>query len=122
MNGWEFLDQSDDEKTIAMTKGWDPPGHNWFFYPLLGRWLQNDIVYISTKYKWEVPAWLHQGLLRGNDSSIWFYNLNAKKVDYILVAKPWPIELNWIKLYEDKFQLMFSNENCKIFKHTEKGA
>jgi len=122
MDGWEFLDQPDDKKTIAMTKGWDPPGHNWFFYPLLGRWLQNDIIYISTKYKWRVPVWLHRGVLRGNDSSIWFHNLNAKKVDYILVVMPWPIELTWIKRYEDKFQLMFSNKYCKIFKYTGEGV
>jgi hypothetical protein len=122
VNGWEFLDQPDEKKTIAMTIGWSPPGHRWFFYPLLGRWLQNDIVYISAKYKWEVPTWFHRGLLRGDDFSIWLYNLRRKKVDYILVRTPWPIELRWMQRYQDKFQLIFSDKNCKIFKFTGERA
>jgi len=118
VNGWEFLDQQNGKKTIALTMDWEAPGHNWFFYPLLGRWLQNDIAYVSAKHKWEVPTWLHRGKLRGNEYSIWLHNLKRKKVDYILVQKPWPIELKWIQRYEDKFQLVFSDKYCKIFKYT----
>ena len=88
--GWEFLDHPDEKKTIALALDWSPPGHRWFFYPLMGRWLQNDIVYISAKYKWEVPAWLHRGMLRGDDFSVWLSNLERNKVDYIFVMKPWP--------------------------------
>jgi len=120
VDGWEFLDQPDEKKTIALTMGWQPPGAYWFFYPLLGRWLQNDILYISAKHKWEIPTWLDQGLLRGNDFSIWLYNLEKKNVDYIIVVKPWPIELNWMKQNQDKFKLVFSDKNCKIFEHTRR--
>lgn len=122
VNGWEFLDQPDEKSTIAMTMGWKPPGGKWFLYPLLGRCLQNDIVYISAKYKWEVPTWFHRGLLRGNDFSIWLYNLKKKKVNYILVQTPWPIELRWIQRHQDEFQLVFSDKNCKIFKYIGEGA
>jgi len=122
VKGWEFLDQPDEKNTIALTIDWNPPGHHWFFYPLLGRWLQNDIIYISAKHKWEVPTWLHRGLLRGNDFSIWLYNLKKKKVDYIMVQTPWPIELNWMLKHPDEFQLVFSDKNCKIFKFSEEEA
>ena len=122
VNAWEFLDQPDGKKTIAMTMDWEPPGDNWFFYPLLGRWLQNDIVYISTKHKWEIPTWLDRGLLRGNDFSIWLNNVRRKEVDYILVVKPWPVELRWMQRYLDEFQLVFSDTRCKIFKYTGKGT
>jgi len=122
VNAWEFLDQPDEKKTIAMTMDWKPPGHRWFFYPLLGRRLQNDITYISAKYKWEVPTWLHRGLLRGDDFSIWLYNLKKEKVDYILVAKPWPIELIWMQRYKDKFHLVFSDKQCKIFNYIGEGT
>jgi hypothetical protein len=122
VNGWEFLDQPDEKKTIAMAMDWAPPGHYWFFYPLLGRWLQNDIAYVSAKYKWEVPTWFDRGLLRGDDFSIWLYNLRRKKVDYILVRTPWSIELRWMQRYQDKFQLIFSDKNCKIFKFTGERA
>jgi hypothetical protein len=127
VKGWEFLDQPDKKKTIALTMGWKPPGGNWFFYPLLGKWLQNDIVYISAKHKWEVPTWFDRGMIRGDDFSIWFYNLRRKKVDYIFVQTivqqtPWPIELRWMLRHQDKFQLVFSDRRFKIFKYTGGGA
>ena len=119
-NGWEFLDQPDDDKkTIALAMNWRPPGHRWFFYPLLGRWLQNDIVYISAKYKWEVPAWLHKGILRGNDLSIWLSNIERNKVDYIFVMKPWPEPLKWMERNKNKFQLVFSQYDYKIYRYTD---
>lgn len=122
VNGWEFLDRHDEKKTIAMTVDWEPPGDQWFFYPLLGSRLQNDIVYISAKYKREVPTWVHRGLLRGNDSSIWLHNLKNQNVDYIFVQKPWPIEISWILDYKEKFQLVFVDNNCKIFKYIGKNT
>lgn len=114
INGWKFLDQPDEKKTIAMAVD----RNTWFFYPLLGRWLQNDIVYISGKYQREVPTWLNRGLLKGDDFSIWLYNLKRNKVDYIFVVEPWLIELEWMLRYPDEFQLVFSDKNCKIFKYT----
>ena len=122
VDAWEYLDQPDGKKTIAMTMGWQPPGAYWFFYPLLGRWLQNDILYISAKHKWEVPTWLDRGLLRGNDFSIWLNNVRRKEVDYILVVKPWPVELRWMQQNQDKFQIVFSDKDCKIFKYTRERA
>ena len=122
VKGWEFLDNPDEKKTIAMTMDWKVPGHNWFFYPLLGRHLQNDVVYLSAKYKWTVPVWLHRGMLRGNDFTIWSYNLEKEKVDYILVRTPWPRVLGWMNSKKDKFQLVFSDKECKIFRvNTKKG-
>ncbi len=120
VNGWAFLDQPDEKKTIALTSAWHEPGTAWFFYPLMGRWLQNDITYISAKYKWEVPIWLHRGLLGGNNFSIWLHNLKRKKADYIFVQKPWPPELKWIKRNPDKFQLVFSDKHFNIFKYMDR--
>jgi len=120
VNGWEFLDQPDEKKTIAMTMGWQAPGDHWFFYPLLGRCLQNDIVYISAKHKGEVPTRVNRGLLRGDDFSIWLHNLKREKVDYILVQTPWPIEMKWMQRRQGEFQLVFLDKHCKIFKYTGK--
>ena len=88
----------------------------------MGRWLQNDIVYISAKYKWEVPAWQHKGMLRGDDFSVWLSNLEQKKVDYIFVTRPWPMELQWMEKHTDEFQLVFLETGYKIFKYTGKGV
>jgi len=121
VNAWEFLDQPNAKSTIALAMDCATPLGRWLFYPLLGRWLQNDIVYISAKHKWEVPAWFDRGLLRGNDFSIWFFNLKKEKVNYILVNAPWPIELQWLQRHQDKFQLVFDNKHCRIFKYTGDG-
>ena len=119
VNGWKFLDEPGEKKTIAMVVARNP----WFFYPLLGRRLQNDITYISAKYKEEVPSWSHRGLLKGNDFSIWLYNLKGKNVDYIFAATTLqPIELSWMLRYQSEFQLVFSDEQCKIFKYLGKDA
>ncbi len=116
--GWEFLDHPNKKSTIALTMDWSPPGHRWFFYPLMGRWLQNDIVYISAKYKWDVPAWQHRGILRGDDFSVWLSNIKRKKVNYVVVMQPWPPELKWMEQHADTFQLVFLDASCKIFKYT----
>lgn len=118
VDAWEFLDQLGEKKTIALAMDWNPPSHHWFFYPLFGRWLQNDIEYLSAKNKWEVPTWVDRGMLRGKDYSIWLYNLKRKKVDCVLVQKPWPIEAVWMDRERELFQLVFSNQDCKIFKYT----
>jgi hypothetical protein len=117
VNAWEFLDQPKEKNNVAMTMGLKLPSGNWFFYPLLGRWLQNDITYISAKYKREVPAWMDRGILRGNDYSTWLYNLKKKKVNYILVEEPWPIELGWLLDHKDDFQFTFNDKHFKIFKY-----
>jgi hypothetical protein len=132
VNGWEFLDKPGEKRTIAMAMAWDPPGHKWILYPLLGRHLQNDVVYISARYKWDVPSWLDNGEIRGEDASIWRFNLNNKNVDYIFVADPiaypllhtgeerakgvWPIELGWMENDPGNFRLVFADRYCKIFK------
>lgn len=119
---WDFLDKEGVKKVIAMARGWQPESHEWFFYPLLGRHLQNDIVYVSAKYKWETPTWLDRGLLRGNDFSIWIANLKREKVDYILVVEPWPKELTWMGRHPDKFQLVFTSYKFRIFQYLGKTA
>jgi hypothetical protein len=117
VDSWEFLDQPEEKKTIAMTMDYRPPSHNWFFYPLFGKAFQNDIAYISAKYKWNVPAWLEQGLLRGDDYEIWLFNLKRKRVNYVLLVEPWPVELNWISQNKEDFQLVFSGKGAKIFRY-----
>jgi hypothetical protein len=120
VSAWEFLDKPDENRTVAMARGWKVESHEWFFYPLLGRHLQNDIVYISAKDKGETPTRLDRGLLRGENFSIWIDNLKRKKVDYLLVVEPWPIELTWMYEYPNDFQLVFSEKQFKIFKYRDK--
>jgi hypothetical protein len=122
IDGWEFVDKPGEHKTIALASTWEPPGTKWFFYPLMGRWLQNDVTYVSAKYKWDVPVWLHRGLLEGDDLSIWLHNLKRQKVDHIFLQKPFGIEGNWMQDRPAQFQPLFWDTNCAVFKYTDKGV
>ncbi len=117
VNGWEFLDRPGEKKRVALSVGWDPPGHIWFFYPLMGRRLQNEAMYISSRYRREVPAWLHQNMLRGDDRNLWLANLGEKKPDYIVAAEPWPNEAAWMEGDRETFRLVFSDKRCRIFRY-----
>lgn len=133
VNAWEFLDRPGQLKRIAMTVAWEPPGHAWFFYPLLGKRFQNEILYVSAKHKGDVPTWLDRGRLRGHNLSIWLDNLRQDRVDYILVVnnlvnpyvmdrgmlfrETWPDELLWMQNRPRQFSPVFSDAVCKIFKY-----
>ncbi|MBM4037837.1 MAG: hypothetical protein FJ290_04920 [Planctomycetes bacterium] len=44
--GWAFCDEPRDPKTIVLASYEPNLGHHWFFYPLMGRRLQNRVVYV----------------------------------------------------------------------------
>ncbi len=116
VGAWDFLDRPDDPKTIALAMDPATPLGYWLFYPLMGRHLQNDVAYVSAKNKWDVPAWVDRGMLRGNDYSVWLYNLKRLRVDYIMLAAPWPLEYSWMSTHKDAFDLIFSDSRCKIYR------
>jgi len=116
VNGWEFLDRPGQHKTIAFTAGIKSYEHHWFFYALMGRRLQNEIVYASGLHKWDVPTWLDGGLLQGGVFSTWLYNLDRHKVDYILVVSK-PPELGWIKQNENLFKVVYDAGDYSIFEY-----
>jgi hypothetical protein len=118
VSGWEFLDKVDENKVIAFSRGDAQPNHEWFFYPLLGSRLQNDVVYLSALYKWDVPTWVDGGMLRGKDQEVWLYNLKKHKVEYVFLQEPWPVEMSWIMSREDDFELIYTDRYCRIYKYT----
>ena len=119
VNAWEFLDKPGEKKTIVMTS---ELAGNWLFYPLFGRWLQNEIAYVSAKHKSGVPTRYGQASLREKNFSIWRHNLDKEKVDYILAKQPWSIELNWMLSRKNMFKPVFSDRKFRIFKYLTNGA
>jgi hypothetical protein len=114
VDGWEFLDSPEHKKTVALAVDAKPWEHCWLFYPLLGRSLQNDAVYVSTQHKWDVPAWLEGESHKRSDEALWLNNLTKQSVDYVFVFSK-PIELVWIRKYKDLFQIVFDAKEYKIF-------
>ncbi len=116
VGAWDFLDRPDDPKTIALAMDPATPLGYWLFYPMMGRHLQNDVAYVSAKNKWDVPAWVDRGMLRGSDYSVWLHNLKRLRVDYVMLAAPWPLEYSWMTTHKDAFNLIFSDSRCKIYR------
>jgi hypothetical protein len=84
----------------------------------MGSRLQNDVIYLSALNKWDVPTWVDQGMLRGDDPKIWLYNLKQQKVDHVFIQEPWPIEMSWIMSRKDDFELIYTDRYCRIYKYT----
>ncbi len=117
VDGWHWCDNPNQPLTIALTTGWKNPGHHWFFYPLMGRTLQNRIVYASINRKGISPTHIDQGLLREKgDFNIWIENLNAQDVDLIFIQEPWPLELQWILSTPQYFKLEFKGDSFYIYR------
>jgi 4-amino-4-deoxy-L-arabinose transferase-like glycosyltransferase len=105
VEGWKWCDDPDHPQRIALTTGWGYAGHNWFFYPLLGRRLQNDVVYVSINRRDEPPTSADRGLLRETANfDVWVENLRRKKVDLIFAQRPAPIELRWMRAHPELFE------------------
>jgi hypothetical protein len=123
VEAWSFLDNPEVPQTIAFTSG--PEGHM-FIYPLMGRNLQNRVVYASINRRGTYSTSLDQGLLRKNGNpAIWLRNLEDEAVDVVLIEKPWPMELKWIRRNPDRFTLLKKGKQYSIYrfaKHATDGG
>ncbi len=107
--GWAFCDDPAEPKIIALSS-YDPNfGHHWFFYPLMGRRLQNRVIYIP------------QG-----DSMFWFIRRATAGVTHLFVqlhpalpvgaAGREPVEMVLIRAHPDLFKLVDQGDHYRIYK------
>ncbi len=123
VDGWKRCDDPGQPKTIALTTGWDPGG-NWFFYPLMGRRLQNRVVYCGIDRKGIFSSRVkHEAAEANGDFDAWLYNLRLQKVDLIFiqktsvpVPKQWPIEAEWVFKNPGFFNLEYEGNTFRIYK------
>jgi len=114
VDGWRFCDQPDHPRRIALTTGWEHHGQNWFYYPLLGRRLQNTAVYIPTASSKRVgPA--HEEPGDGSAFETWRDDLRREKVDTVFVQKPWPIEESWMGAHPEAFMVVRAGDGFKVY-------
>lgn len=113
--GWSWISQQPGGFTIAFATGWWQYGHNWFMYPLMGRRLENRVVYASINREEDVPTSEDSGLLREKASKkIWLNNLKKKKVDYLYLQNPKTYEHVWAE--EENFELVFKSKSIQIYR------
>jgi hypothetical protein len=119
--GWAFCDDPRESKTIAFTSYEPSFGHHWFFYPLMGRRLQNRVVYVPT----DRPVG-GQGSLAGPDEACWLDNLRRVAATHVFVqlnptvatADPArePVEMRWIKGRPELFEGISSGDHYRVYK------
>jgi hypothetical protein len=132
--GWAFCDRPEQPKTIALagSRVW----FDWFFYPLMGRRLQNRVLYCPTEHLlsdcWEPhpiePR--HAPPLPGApapappDPAVWLANLRHAGVSHVFVqlregrdtlGADIPHELGWLQARPDGFRLVLSDEGFRIY-------
>lgn len=98
MGSWPAWQRLDDgtPHTIAVTAGWDGIGHNWYRYPIMGRRLQNRLLYIPIT---EDGAFVDYGqtmLATAISCDAWLQRLMSSPAEYLLVLPPPPPEAQWV--------------------------
>jgi hypothetical protein len=115
VEGWRYCDRPEHPRRIALAAGWAHRGQNWFFYPLLGRRLQNTVVHVPAKYP-------ERSLQPGSDvppddsfSHAWLQELHRENVDTVFVQEPWPIEESWMRKNSDAFTLLKAGDGFRVY-------
>lgn len=119
--GWESVDNPGKPMTIAVTAGWAGVGHHWLIYPLMGRHLQNRLVYISPSQLGELVSYA-PGLdsFKRVDTLLWIARMQEAGVDRVFVIMPAPPELAWIENNPDIFKLLQESEDYRIYEVQQK--
>jgi hypothetical protein len=114
--GWAFCDDPREPKTIAIASYEPHLGHHWFFYPLMGRRLQNRVFYAPKKVQWA----------KGEHFDGWLFHLRARRATHVFVqlhpellpgaAGREPVELSWIRGHPDLFELLADSAHYRVYR------
>ena len=120
--GWKWMDEASSRGLRIAYTG------RAISYPLFGQQLKNDIYYISVNDKLPLPHYYPDGLYRKEKNFIyWTNNLESKKIDYLFIMLPFPInnestdpkefpiEDKWARENPEIFKLVFSNSKVRIY-------
>jgi len=100
---WKELDDGAPHR-IAVTAGWDGSGHNAYLYPLLGSRLQNRLSYVPVRADGRVQSpRLAAELLAAADPEAWLHRLAARRIEFLVVLGPPPLEAGWVSRHPDTF-------------------
>ena len=101
---WQRLD-GDAPLTLAVSAGWDGIGHNWYRYPLLGRRLQNQVIYVPISSDGSLVDY---GRERPPETPIscdaWLARLLASPAQYLVMLPPMPPEGAWAEALPQIFE------------------
>jgi hypothetical protein len=118
--GWRQSDQAPPQ-TIAFATGFNNHGQNWFIYPLMGRRLQNTVMYVPLNLS--DPPGSRAFVRRENPvHAEWLRQLQQRKVNAVYVQAPWPIEDGWMREDQERFTLVLDTSSFRIYHTHEAGS
>jgi hypothetical protein len=100
---WRSLD-GDEPVTIAVSAGWDGIGHNWYRYPLLGRHLQNRLLYVPITADGSFVDYGRTGPDTQLSCDAWLTRILASKADFLLLLPPLPPESGFAEALPQVFE------------------
>lgn len=115
---YPLLDDPGTPRTIAVAFG-EPriPGITCFLYPLLGRRLQNRIVYIPPTRSGRIIDYQLLGELGEElDERAWLARLDASGADHLLISVPLTPEMAWVRAHPERFQEAGESEGLFLFR------
>ncbi len=116
--GWAFCDDPRESRVIALASSAPDVGNRWFFYPLMGRRLQNRVLHVPVK-------WPRGG---APDPEVWLSDLRAAGVTHVFVqidpdlprtiapGEPEPPEMAWIQARPETFEQVAAGEYYRIYR------
>lgn len=112
--GWQDCDRPDSPVTIALTAGWADAAENWFFYPLMGRRLQNRVTYVPLSRSGlpGTPDFIRREHGRFPE---WLDGLRAQGVTMVFVQAPWPVEDGWMQEHRDTFSMRKEGPGFRLY-------
>jgi hypothetical protein len=113
--GWNLLDDPDRPARIAYVTGWSAWGCNWFVYPLLGRRLQNELLFVPATRSGEPGSYRPNATAEPATAEQWIERLRQARADVLFVAMPAPPELAWAEANPQVFKPRASDAGYHIY-------
>jgi len=92
---WQRFDQPRGHR-LAVAAGWDGIGHNWYLYPLMGRRVQNVLIYETPIQDGSILDYRNmEEIVARADAAAWLERLLASRVGFLVTLAPDTLEWAW---------------------------
>lgn len=101
---WRELDALPAQR-IALTAGFEYPGHNWLAYPFFGSRLQHAVEYVPVTADGSIVDYRErERMLASGDERAWLTRLVGREIDVVITLRPRnTLEDGWIGAHPELF-------------------